>query len=178
MPLNCDPRDGHFEKSALSRVLCIYNQINLDMSGVVIMRKQKLYTEFEIKQLESNPNVLHASEKAITFSPAFKLAAVRAYQAGKTPMGIFVEAGFDVKVFDMDKPKQSLKRWRETYAALGEAGLLEERRGKGNAGRPSTKGLSTDEKLKRAEAKIKLLEAENDFLKKLDALERQAKLKR
>jgi hypothetical protein len=32
--LNCDPRDGHFEKSALSRVLCIYNQIYQDMSGV------------------------------------------------------------------------------------------------------------------------------------------------
>ncbi len=30
-----------------------------------------------------------------------------------------------------------------------------------------------EEKLKRAEARIKLLEAENDFLKKLDALETQ-----
>jgi transposase len=35
--------------------------------------------------------------------------------------------------------------------------------------------LSAAEKLKRAEARIKLLEAENDFLKKLEALERQKK---
>jgi transposase len=140
------------------------------------MRKRKLYTEFEIKQLESNPNVLHVSEKTITFSPAFKLAAVKAYQAGKTPMEIFREAGFDVQTFNLDKPKHSLKRWRDIYAALGEAGVLEERRGKASPGRPSSKELSAEEKLKRAEAKLKLLEAENDFLKKLDALERQAKL--
>lgn len=140
------------------------------------MRKRKLYTEFEIKQLEGNPNVLHVTEKSLTFSPAFKLAAVRAYQAGQTPMEIFIEAGLDVEKFNLDKPKHSLKRWRDTYAVLGEAGLLEERRGKTSPGRPSTKELTTGEKLKRAEAKIKLLEAENDFLKKLDALERQAKL--
>ncbi len=40
-------------------------------------------------------------------------------------------------------------------------------------GRPQTNNLSTEEKLKRAEARIKLLEAENDFLKKLEALEKQ-----
>ncbi|RCW48613.1 hypothetical protein [Paenibacillus prosopidis] len=52
------------------------------------------------------------------------------------------------------------------------------RRGKASTGRPSSKELSTEEKLKRAEAKIKLLEVENEFLKKLEALERQAKRER
>jgi transposase len=81
-------------------------------------------------------------------------------------MQIFLEAGFDVGMFNMGKPKQSLKRWRGRYATYGEAGLLEERRVKGSPGRPPDKELSTEEKLKRAEAKLKLLEAENDFLKK------------
>jgi transposase len=129
-----------------------------------------------MRQLEANPNVLHVLEKNITFDPSFKLGAVKAYQAGKTPMEIFLEAGFDVDMLSLGKPKHSLKRWRDTYAAHGEAGLLEERRGKGSSGRPTSKELSTEEKLKRAEAKIKLLEVENDFLKKLKALERQAKL--
>ncbi|MEY2191724.1 hypothetical protein AB7942_03170 [Neobacillus sp. BF23-41] len=51
--------------------------------------------------------------------------------------------------------------WKEVY-------------GKAASGRPSSKELSVEEKLKKAEARIKLLEAENDFLKKLEELERQA----
>ncbi|MEJ8546516.1 hypothetical protein [Brevibacillus borstelensis] len=88
-------------------------------------------------------------------------------------MVIFRSAGFDLDVIGHEKPKQCLKRWRNTYTALGENGLLEEQRGKGSTGRPTGERLSTEEKLKRAEARIKLLEAENDFLKKLDALEKQ-----
>ncbi|WP_132945869.1 hypothetical protein [Tumebacillus sp. BK434] len=41
-------------------------------------------------------------------------------------------------------------------------------------GRKPAVYVSAEEKLKRAEARIKLLEAENNFLKKLDALERDA----
>ncbi|PKH36178.1 transposase, partial [Planococcus sp. MB-3u-09] len=51
----------------------------------------------------------------------------------------------------------------------------EERRGKGSTGRPSTEELSAEKKLEKAEARIKYLEAENELLKKLEALERQAK---
>lgn len=133
------------------------------------------YTEAQIKQLEANPNVQRVSETNISFTPAFKLAAVKSYQTGKTPKEIFLEAGFDAEMFSSHIPKESLKRWRATYAAHGETGLLEERRGKGSPGRPSTKELSVEEKLRRTEAKIKLLEVENEFLKKLKALERQAK---
>lgn len=64
------------------------------------MRERKLLIEFQIKQLEANPDVLHVSEKNITFVPTFKLASVKAYQAGKTPMEIFSKAGFDVDMFD------------------------------------------------------------------------------
>ncbi|MCM3039123.1 hypothetical protein M3201_05355 [Paenibacillus motobuensis] len=133
------------------------------------------YTEAQIKQLEANPNVQRVSETNISFTPAFKLAAVKSYKAGKTPKEIFLEAAFDVDMFSSDKPKECLKRWRATYATHGEEGLLEERRGKGSPGRPSTKELSVEERLRRAEAKIKLLEVENEFLKKLESLERQAK---
>ena len=40
------------------------------------------------------------------------------------------------------KAKSSLGRWRTTYNTYGETGLLEERRGKGSTGRPSTKIIS------------------------------------
>jgi len=51
------------------------------------------YSELQIKKLEGNPHVLRVSESNISFTPAFKLAAVKAYKAGKTPKEIFIEAG-------------------------------------------------------------------------------------
>lgn len=51
--------------------------------------------------------------------------------------------------------------------------MIEERRGKSSTGRKSEGELSAEEKLRRAEARIRLLEAENELLKKLEALERQ-----
>ncbi|OUQ85014.1 hypothetical protein B5G50_29220 [Brevibacillus brevis] len=88
-------------------------------------------------------------------------------------MVFFLSAGLDADVIGHEKPKHCLKRWRNTYTTHGETGLLKEQRGKGSTGRPLGEKLSTEEQLKRAEARIKLLEVENDFLKKLDALEKQ-----
>jgi len=138
----------------------------------------KLFTEHEIKQLELNPNVVHVTDKSITYAPAFKIAAVKAYKEGHTPMDIFRKAGFDVDVIGHKKPKHCLNRWRNTFTTHGEEGLLQERRGKGSLGRRPTGEFSAEEKLKRAEARIKLLEVENEFLKKLDALEKQKMLRK
>lgn len=77
-------------------------------------------------------------------------------------------------VVGKDQPARCLQRWRETFEQFGESGLRTERRGKGSTGRPSSKSLSVEDKLKKAEARIKFLEAENEFLKKLEELERQA----
>jgi hypothetical protein len=76
-------------------------------------------------------------------------------------------------VIGSEKPKQCLKRWRKTFNQFGEDGFLTERRGKGSTGRPSSKQLTAEESLRKAEARIKYLEAELEFLKKLDELERQ-----
>jgi transposase len=132
-----------------------------------------LFTEEDMRKLNVNPNVQHVSETNITYAAAFKLAAVRAYMEGQTPVEIFLKAGFDLDIIGHKKPKHSLKRWRDAYAARGEAGLLEEQRGKGSSGRKPSGKFSAEEELKRAKARIKLLEAEVDFLKKLEALERQ-----
>lgn len=134
-----------------------------------------LFSEHDMKMLETNPNVQHVSESNISYTAPFRLAAIRAYNEGQTPIEIFVNAGFDLNIIGREKPKHCLKRWRALYATYGEQGLLEERRGKGNTGRKPAGSLSAEEELKRAQAKIKLLEAEVDFLKKLDALERQKK---
>lgn|SRR3569832_292531 len=139
---------------------------------------KRLFTSMQIRLLESNPNILHVSEKAISYKPEFKLQAVQSYNSGCAPTQIFLEAGFDVQIIGSDKPVKCLERWRRSYRTYGEEGLLLDRRGKGSTGRPSSKDLTTEEKLKRAEAKIKLLEVENEFLKKLETLERQVKRER
>lgn len=131
------------------------------------------FTESEMRDLEKNPHVRHVSEKVITYDPSFKVAAIRAYMEGNSPQEIFIKAGFPIDTIGHKQPKRCLQRWRATYALYGESGLLEERRGKESPGRPSGKELSVAEQLKRAEARIKLLEAENDLLKKLEALEGQ-----
>jgi putative transposase len=112
------------------------------------------------------------SETSITYTPSFKLAAVQAYKEGMTPAHIFIDAGFDLDIIGHDKPKQCLNRWRIAFSRYGEEGLLKERRGKGSVGRPSSNELTVEEKLRRAEARIQLLQAENDLLKKLETLER------
>lgn len=135
---------------------------------------KKLYKEFQIKELKKNPNVTSASERSISYSPKFKIKAVKQYKQGKIPSQIFIEHGFDIEMIGKEQPKRCLRRWRETFERYGEDGFLTERRGKGSTGRPSSKSLSLEDQLKKAEARIKFLEAENDFLKKLEELERQA----
>ncbi len=135
---------------------------------------KNIYNEFQIKELEKNPNVVSVSERSISYSPEFKVKAVTDYKSGKTPSQIFIEHGFDLNMIGKDQPKRCLRRWRDSYKRFGEDGFLTERRGKGSTGRPSSKHLSVEEKLRKAEARIKFLEAENDFLKKLEELERQA----
>lgn len=141
------------------------------------MRKlqRTVFTEEQMRKLETNPSVQHVTELAITYSPAFKLAALNAYSGGQTPVEIFIRAGFDLDAINHKKPKHCLKRWRNTYDRYGEEGLTTERRGKNSTGRKPSGELSVEEELKRAKAKIKLLEAEMELLKKLEALERQKK---
>ena len=132
-----------------------------------------IYNEHEIQILEKNPNVKHVSDRSIAFHPDFKLAAVKEYLTGKGPTQIFVENGFDLALIGKAKAKNALARWRKTYEAYGEEGFYTERRGLGNLGKSSSQD-SAESKLKKAETRIKYLEAELEFLKKLDELERQA----
>lgn len=145
--------------------------------GIKTMSK-RIFTAFEQKQLEKNPNVLHVSDRSISYAPDFKVKAVRENLTGKSPMATFLDHGFDLEIIGTDKPKECLKRWRTTFERFGEQGFFTERRGKSRTGRPSSKPLSTEERLKKAEAKIAFLEMENDFLKKLEELERQANKRR
>jgi transposase len=133
------------------------------------------FNEHQRQLLEANPNVTSVSDRAIQYTPVFKIKAVKENLAGKGPSQIFIENGFDLEMIGYKKAESSLERWRRTFKQFGEDGFLEERRGKGSTGRPSTKDLSAEKKLQKAEARIRYLEAEIELLKKLEELERKAK---
>lgn len=90
---------------------------------------------------------------------------------GEGPAQIFIDHGFDLDIIGKGLPRRQLYKWRKIYNESGELGLSFDNRGKTRAERSSSKELSIEEKLKRAEARIKYLEVEkNDFLIKLEEL--------
>lgn len=134
---------------------------------------RKRFTDQEKQELLKNPNILKIGDCSITYNPDFRIQAVKAYKDGKSPMQVFIEAGFDLKLLGKKQPEYCLKRWRKIFNKSGINGLLSEARGTGKGGgRPKTKPLSLEEEVKQLKAKNALLEAENEFLKKLKALER------
>jgi transposase len=154
----------------------VYNIPN-DYGRRIYMNK-KAFTEEEIKELMDNPNIIKVTPNAITYLPEFKVKAVLSYIGGTSPSEIFRENGISLDLLGTDIPRKRLFQWKKIYDEQGELGLLFNKRGSGRKKSNNPKELSVEEKLKRAEARIKLLEAENDFLKKLEELERQAMKKK
>jgi transposase len=140
--------------------------------------KKRLFSKSQMIELEKNPNVLRVTEQAITYHPDFKVKAVLENIKGESPARIFMDHGFDLDIIGKGLPRQLLYKWRKVYNESGELGLSLDNRGKTRADRSSSKEISVEEKLKRAEARIRYLEVENDFLKKLEELERQALAKK
>lgn len=134
-----------------------------------------LFNEHQRNLLERNINVQSVSDRSIQYKPEFKIQAVQDYKNGKRPSQIFRNAGFDLEMIGSEKAKGSLSRWRKSLEKYGEDGFFTERHGKGSTDRPSSKEVSSEEKLRKVEARIQYLEAEVELLKKLEELERQAK---
>lgn len=134
------------------------------------MTKHKFNPE-QITEILKNKYVLKCS-KTITYSPEFKVLAVKRYTEGATAKQIFREAGFNMELIGKDTPRHCLKLWLKTFKNEGEVGLSLERRGKGHGsrkGRPRTKGVTDADRIKRLEIEVAYLKAKNDFLVKLRA---------
>lgn len=130
---------------------------------------KRIFTREQIETLSRNENVRKCSERSISFNKEFKINAIRRYQAGLTCIEVFAEAGFDIRIIGKSSPEDCLKRWKKTYRLKGESGLRIETRGRGG-GRPKKVVDTTPaDKIKRLEAEVAYLKAENDFLTQLRA---------
>ena len=131
------------------------------------------YTDQEREILLKNPNILKVGDRNITYNNEFKLKAIKKNEEGVSPIQIFKEAGINVSILGVANPKSCIKKWKKIYKKYGEQGLIKEKRGHGKGeGRPQYKKLTLEDKLKQAKTRIAYLEAENEYLKKLEELER------
>lgn len=137
---------------------------------------KKLFSNDEIKELSNNKYVKKVSEKGITYTDEFKRLFIAENEKGKFPREIFIECGFDVNIIGLKRIQSSGSRWRSAFRRNGVEQLQDTR--KYNTGRPSEKDLSLEEKYEKLQAKIKLLQAENELLKKLEMLERRGNQKK
>ena len=128
-----------------------------------------LFTDSEVRKLRKNKYVKSVSNKSITYTDEFKEKVVfETENYKKFPRQVFEECGFNIDILGMKRVENAAYKWRKQYKKLGE--LKDTRKGK--SGRTLKRELSDAEKLQRAEAKIRLLEAENELLKKNDMIQR------
>ena len=125
---------------------------------------KRLFTENDILSLSLNPNVKHVSEKSITYTDEFKANFMIKYLAGNSPTRILESAGFDKDMIGYKRIERAASRWEKDYTTNSWDGLKDSR--KENTGRLSSKDLSQETLIERQKAKIKLLEAEVELLKK------------
>ena len=129
---------------------------------------KRIFTGEQMKELLANENIAKCSEKSITYENDFKIRAIKQYnEDGLTSSKIFRQAGFDLDLIGRETAKDCLKRWNKVYRAKGMEGLTDSRGAARGGGRPKMKNLTSADKIKRLEAEVAYLKAENDFLAKL-----------
>jgi transposase InsO family protein len=130
----------------------------------------KIFNPEEIEFLSKNENVTSVNEKFIIYSNEFKKFFVEQYLEGKGPTLIFESAGLPKRILGSKRIEKCTKRWMTAYqnGTLNvSASLLKPKKEK------LKKTASKDSIIKYQEAKIKLLEAEVELLKKLELNERR-----
>lgn len=127
-----------------------------------------LFTDAQVKKLRKNKWIKSITNKGITYTDEFKYKLVKECENYKKfPQYVFRDCGIDPEVVGERRYANAADRWRKQLKKTGE---IKDSR-KNSSGRPRIHELSDKEKLKRAEAKIKLLEAENELLKKNELIE-------
>lgn len=121
------------------------------------------FTDEQVEELRMNPYVVSATEKYINYSEEFKELFLIDYQNGILPSEIFRKYGFDPKVIGKQRRNNFVRNVkRQSERAEG----FKDTR-KDNSGRPSTKDLTPKEEIARLKQKNKILQQENDFLKRV-----------
>lgn len=127
-----------------------------------------VFTDDQVKKLSKNKWIKHITNKGITYTNEFKQKLIKETENYKKfPQDIFMECGIKPEVVGKRRIEAAAYRWRKQYRNTGS---IEDTRTT-KSGNTLKRELSEKEKLERAKAKIKLLEAENELLKKNEMIE-------
>lgn len=121
---------------------------------------KKLFTDVQVKKLSKNKWIKNVTNKEITYTNEFKYKLVKECENYKKfPQEVFRECGIDSEIVGKGRIEASAHRWRKQLNYIGK--ITDTRTT--NSGNTLKRELSDKEKLERAEARIKLLEAENEL---------------
>lgn len=132
---------------------------------------KKTFTTKQVEHLKSNQYVKNVSEKSITYTDEFKRHFVSESLDNKTAKQIFSESGFNPEIIGNTRIQAFSKKWRRRYRDGGALALKDTR--KEGSGRPRKTDVTPAQEIEKLQAKISLLEAENNLLKKSDWSERR-----
>lgn len=127
------------------------------------------FTDEQLKELKKNPYVVNCSAKNITYSEEFKDLFWIDYQNGMPPIEIFKKYGFDPYALGVKRRSNFIQRLKKQ--AIRTDGFKDTR--STNSGRPPVKELSLEEQLERLKHKNRVLQQENDFLKRVRSINRK-----
>ena len=124
------------------------------------------FTDYQVRMLRSNPCVKFATPRYISFTKEFMEEFVFLHSEGQTRYEIFESHGLPVEVIG----KKRIKRTTANWIAKSNSGIkLSDERG----GRAKARDLTQEEIIARQQAKIEMLQQENDFLRQIRRLERR-----
>ena len=116
----------------------------------------------EMDVLKKNPYVEDVNRQRILYTYEFKCFFMEQYLAGKRPVDIFRQAGFDVPMLGEKRIERATARWRAMYAANG----MEAMRGQVKANAKKKAGARTKKKAEAGDREYGL----QDVAGKLEAL--------
>lgn len=131
------------------------------------------FTDKQVEELKKNPYVKKVSYKAITYEEDFKELFFIDYQNGMPPSEIFLKYGFNPKVVGqkrIDCFVQIVKRQSNRSEGFADTR-------KGNSGRPIERDLTDKEMIEKLKHQNKILQQENDFLKRIKFINKKQILK-
>jgi hypothetical protein len=128
------------------------------------------FTDEQVAMLRANPYVDRASNKAITYSEAFKKHFINERNNGKLPSEIFRNAGFDTTVLG----RKRIGGFSERIQKMNEReeGFTDLRAQ--NPGRSRTRELTQTEEISYLKHQVALQKQQIEALKKTNTLNRKA----
>ncbi len=128
------------------------------------------FTEEEINILSMNQYVLKVNKYQVIFTDEFKELCVNQSNQGKTPKEIFDQAGIGYHLIGSKRAKNNVYRFKEQSQRKEGFNRIK------GSGRPkSIEFKNIEEELHYYKDKTEYLKQENEFLKKLKALEARYK---